>query len=87
MKPRLGGGWPVNPRSAPPALFWVARAPTVGLALIKRALDAAETNDLSAQLDLERELQREASQTPDFAEGVGAFLEKRQANFTGRRSR
>jgi len=64
-----------------------ARAPTVGLALIKRALDAAETNDLSAQLDLERELQREASQTPDFAEGVGAFLEKRQANFTGRRSR
>src|SRR5438309_1615031 len=34
-----------------------ARGPTVGLALTKRALDAAETNDLSAQLDLERDLQ------------------------------
>jgi 2-(1,2-epoxy-1,2-dihydrophenyl)acetyl-CoA isomerase len=64
-----------------------AAAPTVGLGLTKRALDAAETNDLAAQLDLERDLQREAGQTPDFAEGVRAFLEKRQANFTGRRSR
>ncbi len=47
-----------------------ARGPTVGLALTKRALDAAETNDLAAQLDLERDLQREAGRTPDFAEGV-----------------
>ena len=30
----------------------------IGLALIKRALDAAEDNDLSTQLDLERDLQR-----------------------------
>src|SRR5438128_1353427 len=34
-------------------------APTSGLGLIKRALDAAEDNDLSAQLDLERTLQRQ----------------------------
>src|SRR5262249_32170863 len=35
-------------------------APTVALALIKRALDEAWANDLDAQLDLERESQREA---------------------------
>lgn len=62
----------------------LATAPTAGLALIKRALDAAWSNDLSAQLDLERDLQREASQTPDYAEGVRAFMEKRQPKFTGR---
>jgi 2-(1,2-epoxy-1,2-dihydrophenyl)acetyl-CoA isomerase len=62
-----------------------ASAPTVGLGLIKRALDAAEGNDLSTQLDLERDLQREASLTPDYAEGVRAFVEKRKPVFTGRR--
>src|SRR5205085_11725177 len=55
-----------------------AAAPTLGLALIKRALDAAWDNDLEAQLELEREFQREASLTPDYAEGVRAFIEKRQ---------
>jgi 2-(1,2-epoxy-1,2-dihydrophenyl)acetyl-CoA isomerase len=62
-----------------------AAAPTVGLALIKRALEDSWGNDLDAQLDLERELQREASLTPDYAEGVRAFLEKRTPVFTGRR--
>ena len=62
-----------------------ASAPTLGLALIKRALDASWENDLDAQLDLEREFQREASLTPDYAEGVRAFLEKRTPVFTGRK--
>ena len=44
--------------------------PTAGLALIKQALDAAETNSLDAQLDLERDLQRQAGRTPDYTEGV-----------------
>jgi 2-(1,2-epoxy-1,2-dihydrophenyl)acetyl-CoA isomerase len=62
-----------------------ATAPTVGLGLIKRALDAAEDNDLATQLDLERSLQREAGSTPDYGEGVRAFLQKRNPNFSGKR--
>ena len=64
-----------------------AAAPTTGLALIKRALDESWGNDLEAQLELERELQREASLSPDYAEGVRAFMEKRKPVFGGRRSR
>ncbi|MFY9601837.1 MAG: 2-(1,2-epoxy-1,2-dihydrophenyl)acetyl-CoA isomerase PaaG [Pseudolabrys sp.] len=62
-----------------------AMAPTQGLALIKQALNASATNTLDAQLDLERDFQRAASLTPDYAEGVRAFMEKRKANFTGRK--
>jgi 2-(1,2-epoxy-1,2-dihydrophenyl)acetyl-CoA isomerase len=62
-----------------------SEAPTVALALIKRLLDESWSNDLDSQLDLERETQREASLTPDYTEGVRAFLEKRAPAFGGRR--
>ncbi len=62
-----------------------AAAPAVALALTKRALDESWSNDLDAQLDLERESQREAALTPDFAEGVHAFLQKRPPAFMSRR--
>jgi 2-(1,2-epoxy-1,2-dihydrophenyl)acetyl-CoA isomerase len=62
----------------------LATQPTVALGLIKRALRLAESNDLSAQLDLERDLQRTAGRTQDYREGVAAFKEKRPPKFVGR---
>ena len=62
----------------------LAAGPTRGLGLTKRAIQAAAANELDAQLDLERDLQREAGRTTDYAEGVLAFLEKRKPRFEGR---
>jgi 2-(1,2-epoxy-1,2-dihydrophenyl)acetyl-CoA isomerase len=62
----------------------LATQPTEALALTKRALNQSSGNGLDAQLDLERDLQREAGRTADYAEGVKAFLEKRKAVFRGR---
>jgi len=62
----------------------LAAKPPLALAAMKRAFNAAAGNSLEAQLDLECQLQRELGYSADFAEGVGAFLEKRAAVFTGR---
>ena len=59
----------------------LAAGPTHALGLMKRALAASPTNTLDAQLDLERDLQREAGARDDYMEGVRAFLDKRPANF------
>jgi 2-(1,2-epoxy-1,2-dihydrophenyl)acetyl-CoA isomerase len=64
----------------------LAEAPTYGLALTKRAIAASSTNTLAQQLDLERDLQRLAGASPDCAEGIGAFLQKRKPKFTGRKA-
>ena len=64
----------------------LAVAATYGLALTKRALAQSSTNTLAQQLDLERDLQRLAGASPDAAEGIRAFLEKRPAKFTGRKA-
>ncbi len=62
----------------------LASGPTYALGLIRRAAWSALSSTWEAQLQTERALQRDAGRSPDFAEGVSAFLEKRPANFTGR---
>jgi 2-(1,2-epoxy-1,2-dihydrophenyl)acetyl-CoA isomerase len=62
----------------------LATQPTKALGLIKQALEASWSNTLDSQLDLERDLQRTASQSPDYAEGVAAFMAKRPAQFSGK---
>ena len=57
---------------------------TKSLGLTKRAIYASADNTFDQQLDLERDLQREAAKSEDFREGVAAFKEKRPAKFTGR---
>ncbi len=54
------------------------------LALIRRAYWATWHNAYEQQLDLEARLQAEAGRTRDHAEGVRAFLDKRDPQFTGR---
>ena len=53
------------------------------LALMRRAYWATWSNSYEQQLDLEAQLQAAAGSTKDFAEGVSAFFEKRDANFRG----
>src|SRR5205085_5369640 len=61
----------------------LAKGPTRSYAGSKRALNRMIYPDLDGQLDLEAEIQHELARTDDFLEGVGAFVEKREAAFTG----
>src|SRR3954470_10587171 len=61
-----------------------ASLPTRGIGMTKRLFDHATTATLDEQLEMEAQLQAAATQTDDFREGVAAFLEKRDPDFTGR---
>lgn len=60
-----------------------AAGPTLGLGHIKQLLAASQNNELDAQLDLERDTQRELGRSHDYAEGTRAFLEKRKPVYRG----
>jgi len=69
-------------RAAELAAFY-AGLPTRAIGMTKRLFEHAFTAGLDEQLELEAELQQEATTTADFAEGVAAFLEKRPPAFSG----
>jgi 2-(1,2-epoxy-1,2-dihydrophenyl)acetyl-CoA isomerase len=60
-----------------------AAMPTQAVGETKRLLDAAEASPFDEQLEREARTQAKLTRTPDFHEGVGAFLEKREPAFTG----
>ncbi len=59
----------------------LADGPALSMARIKALADAGATNDLESQLDLEANSMAASFGTPEGAEGIAAFLEKRKAKF------
>ena len=62
----------------------LAAGPTRGYGLLKKAFNASAGNSLDAQLELERDLQREAGLSQDYREGVAAFMQKRKPDYKGK---
>ncbi|HEX5310063.1 MAG TPA: enoyl-CoA hydratase [Solirubrobacteraceae bacterium] len=62
----------------------LGRGATRAYAATKRELNARVYAGMAEQLELEASLQQEMVGTADFVEGVSAFLQKRDAVFSGR---
>ena len=62
----------------------LAAGPTRAIGLTKQLFHRAATSTLEEQLEHEAALQDVSARTDDFAEGLGAFLEKRKPTFTGK---
>ena len=62
----------------------LAAGPTRSLGLSKRLLNASFETDLAQSLDLEGSYQSLAATSTDLMEGMAAFKDRRDPNFTGR---
>jgi len=62
----------------------LAKGPTVAYGRTKALLQRSLDNPLERQLQLEAENFSACAVEPDFAEGVGAFVEKRKPDFSGK---
>lgn len=63
---------------------YYATAPTRAIGAMKLVLNQSLYSDLDHQLEQEAENQDALGRSADAAEGIGAFLMKRPANFSGR---
>lgn len=61
----------------------LSTAPTKALVRTRQAMHAAPGHTLEQQLSMEGSFMRELGWSPDYAEGVQAFMEKRAPNFRG----
>jgi 2-(1,2-epoxy-1,2-dihydrophenyl)acetyl-CoA isomerase len=61
----------------------MALGPTFGLGMMKQAIQSSWDHSLDPHLDMEAEMQGRCGRSKDYAEGVGAFLDKRSAKFGG----
>ncbi len=62
----------------------LAKGPTKAMGLTKRALNRAVVVDMDSSLEYEMYLQDVAGKTRDHVEGVRAFFDKRDPEFTGK---
>lgn len=63
---------------------YYAAAPTRAIGAMKKVLNQSLYSDLDSQLDQEADNQDELGRSADATEGIGAFLMKRKANFSGK---